>query len=72
MLEATAIYLSSYITAYALKSVLMWPVVGPWRAALVKLGLNTAVIEAEIVAGGAMTAAAIVKREIDKLRTPKK
>jgi hypothetical protein len=72
MLETVAIYLSSYITASVLKSALAYPIVGPWRAALVKLGLNTAVIEAEIIAGGAATAAAIVKREIDKLKAPKK
>jgi hypothetical protein len=50
----------------------MYPFVGPWRAALVKLGLNTAVIEAEIVADGAMTAAAIVKRGIDRRSVNKK
>jgi hypothetical protein len=74
MLETTAIYLSSFVTAYALKSALMYPIVGPWRAALVRLGLPVAVIEAEIITAGAATAAAIVKREIDKLRKapPKK
>ena len=72
MLEATALYLSSFITAYALKSALMYPIVAPWRAALVKLGLPVATIEAEIILAGAATATAIVKREIDKLVAARK
>jgi hypothetical protein len=72
VLEAAALYLSSYITASVLKSALAYSIVGPWRAWLVKLGLNTAVIEAEIVAGGAAMAADIVKRKISSCTVKKR
>lgn len=72
MIEALAIYLSSYITASVLKSALMYPIVGPWRSAIVKLGLPVAIIEAEIIATGTACAVNIVKRHIAELRKPKK